>query len=140
MRYLLDVNCLVAAILDSHTQHEIADRWLAGKSLATCPLAETGFLRIVTHPKIYGVAMPVAREALGDFISRHEPLFVPDDLKALKSLANFGAGDRFLSGGTGFGPPPETGHVGHAHFTSRRGNHPVIFGCDESAAWLLELD
>ena len=85
MRYLLDVNCLVAAILDSHTQHEIADRWLAGKSLAICPLAETGFLRIVTHPKIYGVAMPLAREALGDFISRHEPLFVPDDLKALKS-------------------------------------------------------
>jgi predicted nucleic acid-binding protein len=87
MRYLLDVNCLVAAILDSHTQHAVADHWLAGKSLATCPLAETGFLRIVTHPKIYGVAMPVAREALGDFISRHEPLFVPDDLKALKSSA-----------------------------------------------------
>ena len=87
MKYLLDVNFLVAAILDSHTQHEAADRWLAGKSLATCPLAETGFLRIVTHPKIYGVAMPVARAALGDFISRHEPLFVPDDLKALKSPA-----------------------------------------------------
>jgi toxin-antitoxin system PIN domain toxin len=87
MKYLLDVNFLIAAILDSHTQHAVADRWLAGKSLATCPLAETGFLRIVTHPKIYGVAMPVAREALGDFISRHEPLFVPDDLKALQSSA-----------------------------------------------------
>ena len=87
MRYLLDVNCLVAAILDSHTQHETANGWLAGKSLAICPLAETGFLRIVTHPKIYGVAMPVAREALGDFISLHEPLFVPDDLRALKSAA-----------------------------------------------------
>ncbi len=74
-------------MLDSHTQHAAADRWLAGKSLATCPLAETGFLRIVTHPKIYGVAMPVARAALGDFISRHEALFVPDDLKALNSSA-----------------------------------------------------
>ncbi len=87
MKYLLDVNFLVAAMLDSHTQHAAADRWLAGKSLATCPLAETGFLRIVTHPKIYGVAMPVARAALGDFISRHEALFVPDDLKALNSSA-----------------------------------------------------
>jgi hypothetical protein len=31
--------------------------------------------------------MPVAREALGDFISRHESFFVPDDLNALKSSA-----------------------------------------------------
>jgi uncharacterized protein len=87
MKYLLDVNFLIAAILDSHTQHDVADKWIDGKSLATCPLSETGFLRIVTHPKIYGVPMPVAREALGDFISRHEPLFVPDDLKALKISA-----------------------------------------------------
>jgi hypothetical protein len=87
MKYLLDVNFLIAAILDSHTQHEIADKWLAGKSLATCPLSETGFLRIVTHPKIYGVPMPVAREALSDFISNHAPIFLPDDLNALKSSA-----------------------------------------------------
>ena len=87
MKYLLDVNFLIAAIVDSHTKHEVADKWLEGKSLATCPLSETGFLRIATHPKIYGVPMPVAREALGDFISRHEPLFVPDDLNALKSFA-----------------------------------------------------
>jgi uncharacterized protein len=87
MKYLLDVNFLIAAILDSHTQHEIADKWLAGKSLATCPLSETGFLRIVTHPKIYGVPMPVAREALSDFISNHASLFLPDDLNALKSSA-----------------------------------------------------
>jgi len=87
MKYLLDVNFLIAAILDSHAQHEAADKWLGGKSMATCPLSETGFLRIVTHPKIYGVSMPVAREALSDFISRHEPLFVPDDLNALKSSA-----------------------------------------------------
>jgi len=43
MKYLLDVNFLVAAILDSHTQHRVADKWLDGKPLATCPLAETGF-------------------------------------------------------------------------------------------------
>jgi len=87
MKHLLDVNFLIAAILDSHPRHRAADKWLAGKSLATCPLSETGFLRIVTHPKIYGVPMPVAREALSDFISRYEPLFLPDDLKALESSA-----------------------------------------------------
>ena len=87
MNYLLDVNFLIAAILDSHTQHRIADKWLDGKSPATCPLSETGFLRIVTHPKIYGVPMPVAREALSDFISRHDPIFVPDDLNGLKISA-----------------------------------------------------
>ena|ERR1017187_9195471 len=87
MIYLLDANILIAAILASHTRHRAADKWLVGKSLATCPLSETGFLRIVTHPGIYGVPMPVAREALGDFISRYEPLFLPDDLKALTSSA-----------------------------------------------------
>ena len=87
MKYLLDVNFLIAAILDSHTQHDAADQWLEGKSLATCPLCETGFLRIVTHPKIYGVSMALAREALGDFVSRYEPFFLPDDLKALESSA-----------------------------------------------------
>jgi len=87
MKYLLDVNLLIAAILDSHTRHKCADQWLAGKSLVTCPISETGFLRIVTHPKIYGVAMPVAREALHDFIVRHAPLFLADDLNALKSSA-----------------------------------------------------
>ncbi len=87
MKYLLDVNFLIAAILDSHTHHGAAEKWLAGKPLATCPLSETGFLRVVTHPKIYGVPMPMAREALGDFITRHEPAFLPDDLNALKSSA-----------------------------------------------------
>jgi toxin-antitoxin system PIN domain toxin len=87
MTYLLDVNVLIAAILDSHSQHKAADKWLAGKSLATCPISETGFLRIVTNPKIYGVAMPIAREALRDFISRYKPRFIADDLPALKSSA-----------------------------------------------------
>ena len=87
MKYLLDVNFLIAAILDSHTRHETADRWLAGKSLVMCPISETGFLRIVTHPKIYGVTMPVAREALQDFIVRQHALFLPDDLDALKTAA-----------------------------------------------------
>ena len=87
MKYLPDVNLLIAAILDSHTRHECADQWLAGKSLVTCPISETGFLRIVTHPKIYGVTMPVAREALHDFIAQYHALFLPDDLAALKSPA-----------------------------------------------------
>jgi toxin-antitoxin system PIN domain toxin len=87
MTYLLDVNVLVAAILASHSQHKAAEKWLTGKSLATGPLAETGFLRIVTHPKIYGVAMPVAREALDDFILKCNPQFIADDMPALKSSA-----------------------------------------------------
>jgi toxin-antitoxin system PIN domain toxin len=87
MTYLLDVNVLIAAILDSHLLHKKADKWLTGKSLATCPIVETGFLRIVTNPKIYGVSMPNAREALRDFISKHKPKFIADDLPALKSFA-----------------------------------------------------
>jgi predicted nucleic acid-binding protein len=38
MKYLLDVNALLAAILAIHSRHQVADTWLRRKLLATCPL------------------------------------------------------------------------------------------------------
>jgi len=52
MRYLLDVNALIAVIWRNHPDHSKADVWLEGKDLATCPLSELGFLRISTNPKV----------------------------------------------------------------------------------------
>ncbi len=54
IRYLLDVNVLIALIDPSHMQHDRAHEWFAstGKhAWATCPLTENGVLRIVGHAR-----------------------------------------------------------------------------------------
>src|SRR5438105_5015240 len=85
MKYLLDVNALIAAIWKNHLNHAVADVWIGGKSLATCPLSELGFLRISTQPKAFGATMADARKALDDFLSSHSVEFVAADLPALQS-------------------------------------------------------
>ena len=68
MRYLLDVNALIAAVWKDHVDHAKADSWVAGKDLATCPLSELGFLRVSTQPKAIGATMRDARKLLDDFL------------------------------------------------------------------------
>src|SRR5258708_13845203 len=85
MRYLLDVNVLLAAIWVTHAEHARADAWVHNKELATCPITELGFLRISTHPKALKATMGDARRLLQDFHSQLNPAIAPDDLKALKS-------------------------------------------------------
>jgi hypothetical protein len=87
MKYLLDVNALIASIWTDHVDHSLADSWLQGKSIATCPLSELGFLRISTHPKALDAAMADARKLLEDFLSKHQVEFIPDDLRALEAKA-----------------------------------------------------
>ena len=88
MKYLLDVNALLAAILAIHSRHQAADTWLRRKSLATCPLSELGFLRISTNPKAYNLSMAIARQALEAFVKAHKVEFVPADLPAIESGAH----------------------------------------------------
>jgi toxin-antitoxin system PIN domain toxin len=85
MRYLLDVNVLLAAIWVTHTEHARADGWVQNKELATCPITELGFLRISTHPKALKATMGDARKLLEHFHSQLNPAFTTDDLKPLKS-------------------------------------------------------
>lgn len=54
MRFLLDVNVLIALVDPAHIQHEEAHRWFGQtgrNAFATCPITENGLLRIVGHPK-----------------------------------------------------------------------------------------
>jgi hypothetical protein len=54
MRFLLDVNVLIALIDPLHVQHNEAHEWFAAegqRAWATCPLTENGVLRIVGHPR-----------------------------------------------------------------------------------------
>jgi hypothetical protein len=88
VRYLLDVNVLIAAIWKDHARHAEANAWLKGKDLATCPLSELGFLRVSTQPKAIGAAMADARALLEDFITKHAVQFIPAYLPALKSNAD----------------------------------------------------
>lgn len=82
MKYLLDVNTLLAAIIQHHPRHDIANRWLKGKALALCPISELGFIRIATQPKAYNLAMEIAKEALRDFAAKQKTEFVSADLSA----------------------------------------------------------
>ena len=84
----MDISALLAAIWQTHASHRKVDAWLAGKSVAVCPLSELGFLRISTHPRgPFKAGMPDARELLSDFLAKHKCSFIGADLQALESLA-----------------------------------------------------
>jgi uncharacterized protein len=54
---LLDVNVLVALFDPHHIHHDAAHDWFAENrdaGWATCPITETGFVRVVSHPA-YGL-------------------------------------------------------------------------------------
>lgn len=62
-----DVNILVAASRQDHPHHEPARAWLEealansgeGYSLAVLPMVASGFLRLVTHPKVFVEPTPL---------------------------------------------------------------------------------
>lgn len=55
--YLLDVNLLLALFDQNHVSHIPAHRWfqdVGRRSWATCPVTESGFVRIASHPSYPG--------------------------------------------------------------------------------------
>lgn len=62
-----DVNILVAASRQDHPHHTPALKWLKdalvnsaqGRSLAILPMVASGFLRLVTHPKVFVNPTPI---------------------------------------------------------------------------------
>ena len=87
MRYLLDVNVLLAAIWATHVDHAKVDRWIEGKEFATCPITDLGFLRISTNPKALNAAMASARTLLQGFLAKYSVEFVAADLPGIRSNA-----------------------------------------------------
>jgi toxin-antitoxin system PIN domain toxin len=52
---LLDVNALVALAWDSHVHHATMRAWFAENQSggwATCPITESGFVRVSSNPKV----------------------------------------------------------------------------------------
>jgi predicted nucleic acid-binding protein len=86
MKYLLDINILLASIWQTHSLHAKADVWIKGKDLAVCPLSELGFLRISTNSKgPFRSGMSDARLLLTDFLNKNRCAFVPANLSGLQS-------------------------------------------------------
>jgi predicted nucleic acid-binding protein len=87
VKFLLDVNALLAGVWGHHSRHGDAFAWLTGKSIVLCPLTELGFLRISSNKKAINVQMDKAREALEKFCTDRKPSRIDDDLPALGSHA-----------------------------------------------------
>jgi predicted nucleic acid-binding protein len=60
MKYLLDVNVLLAAIWTQHPHHTVTFAWLAGKEVVVCPLVELGFVESAPQK---GVRFPMDKPA-----------------------------------------------------------------------------
>jgi uncharacterized protein len=90
MRFLLDVNVLIALIDPAHVLHDRAHAWFAAKghkAWATCPLTENGVLRIVGHPRYPNCpGSPAAvAELLASFRKLRGHTFWTDDISLLDS-------------------------------------------------------
>ena len=88
IRFLLDINVLIALIDPAHIQHDRAHKWFAAKgqkAWATCPLTENGLLRIVGHPRYPSSPGPPATvaELLASLRKLPGHVFWPDDLSLL---------------------------------------------------------
>lgn len=99
MKYLLDVNLLLACLVRTHPHHGKALAWVAGKSIVLCPIIELGFLRISSHKKAYDLPMDGVRKSLAKFASERGATRISDDLAALDSRhrTSDGVTDHYLA-------------------------------------------
>ena len=92
--FLLDVNVLVALAWPTHVSHETVQRWFArnaGHGWATCPLTQSGFVRILSNPAFSSDALNPP-EALGLMkANQQHPAhrFFPDDISFADAVKNF---------------------------------------------------
>lgn len=87
---LLDVNALVALAWDSHVHHEAVRAWFAARSAegwATCPVTESGFVRVSSNPKALPsfIAVEAARDVLASLRNAGVHSFLVDDVSPTDS-------------------------------------------------------
>jgi toxin-antitoxin system PIN domain toxin len=83
--YLLDTNMLVALLWPSHAHHERAAKWFTrhrAKRWASCPLTESGFVRVVSNPAFSrdAVTPQEAASVLALNTGAEDHVFWPDDV------------------------------------------------------------
>jgi toxin-antitoxin system PIN domain toxin len=82
---LLDANALVALAWDAHVHHAAVRTWFAATAPAgwsTCPLTESGFVRVSSNPKVLAHAIGVeqARAVLRALRQHEGHRFLHDDV------------------------------------------------------------
>jgi toxin-antitoxin system PIN domain toxin len=90
--YLLDVNLLIALAWPSHVHHSAAQRWFRKTRHAgfrTCPLTQTGFVRVSSNPKFTpdAVSPAEALALLGRITALPGHKFWPADLDFTAAIA-----------------------------------------------------
>ena len=92
--YLLDTNLLIALAWRNHVHHSDVTEWFRGKAadrFRTCPITQTGFIRISCNPTFSRLAvLPGEAVALLERITAlpgHD--FWPDDLSAPQAFAAY---------------------------------------------------
>lgn len=84
MKYLLDVNALIALGFVQHSHHGRLMSWLLAtkdSTLATCSIVELGFVRVLSHASAYAFSVNSARSLLAQIKATSKwPLeFISDD-------------------------------------------------------------
>ncbi|HVH71142.1 MAG TPA: PIN domain-containing protein [Candidatus Dormibacteraeota bacterium] len=87
MRYLLDVNALLALVVLEHEFHARVASWVQHlgtrgvPELATCSITELGFVRVLGQAQQYGSSVVQARELLLKVKNNNAMrwIFIPDD-------------------------------------------------------------
>jgi predicted nucleic acid-binding protein len=94
MRYLLDVNALIAFGITQHQFHQRVVNWIKsrrGSTFLTSSVTEIGFVRVVASVAMYNLKVVQAKKLLlGMKANRAQPLtFLPDanDISALPAWA-----------------------------------------------------
>lgn len=97
LRYLADVNVLLAAVWDFHPHHSVAHRWVSRNPWAYCALTELGFIRISLQPmffRLVGIDARAIAEVFRDLVGAchaevwtnprpfHDSTLIKPDLKA----------------------------------------------------------
>jgi toxin-antitoxin system PIN domain toxin len=87
---LLDVNALIALAWDSHIHHVRMREWFAtnaSQGWATCPITESGFVRLSTNPKVLPTPIGVAdaRQVLMALRATEGHSFLVDDVSLVDS-------------------------------------------------------
>lgn len=88
MKYLLDVNVLLALLFSQHEFHGRVENWIfslqksGSPQLATCPLTELGFVRVASGVGAFGADVALAKSLLQRFkqSKRIAYVFLPDSI------------------------------------------------------------
>lgn len=75
MKYLLDVNALLALGINQHACHRRIAAWAASRpesQYLTCAITELGFVRIATQAGLYGFTLQQAQATLSQLRTIHD--------------------------------------------------------------------